>query len=117
MADYTGLVKSLRWLSYMFPETHPAKDDTDRISNNIHLYCKSAADAIEELSSPEWISVSDRLPERDKYVLVFVKGAYDDGEEFQYISSDYHNGVRFDQYSELVTHWMPMPEPPKEENQ
>jgi hypothetical protein len=50
MEDYKGLVKSLRWLSYMFPETHPAKDDTDRISNNIHLYCKSAADAIEELS-------------------------------------------------------------------
>lgn len=53
MEDYTGLVKSLRWLSYMFPETHPAKDDTDRISNNIHLYFKSAADAIEDLSKRE----------------------------------------------------------------
>ena len=46
---YEGLVKSLRWLRFMFPETHPAQDDADRMSNNIHLYCTQAANAIEEL--------------------------------------------------------------------
>lgn len=47
---YEDLIKSLRWLAFMFPETHPAKDDADRMSNNIHLHCQLAADAIEELS-------------------------------------------------------------------
>lgn len=37
----------------MFPETHPAQDDADRMSNNIHLYCKSAADAIEAINRRE----------------------------------------------------------------
>lgn len=46
---YEDLIKSLRWLAFMFPETHPAKDDADRMSNNIHLHCQLAADAIEEL--------------------------------------------------------------------
>ena len=50
---YEGLVKSLQWLSFMFPETHPAQDDADRMSNNIHLYCTQAADAIEVLSKEE----------------------------------------------------------------
>lgn len=47
---YEGLVKSLRWLGFMFPETHPAQDDADRMSNNIHLYCTQAANAIEEMN-------------------------------------------------------------------
>lgn len=50
---YEGLVKSLRWLGFMFQETHPAHDDADRMSNNIHLYCTQAADAIEQLSKRE----------------------------------------------------------------
>ena len=48
---YEELIKGLRWLGFMFPETHPAQDDTDRISNNIHLYCMQAADAIEKLQT------------------------------------------------------------------
>ena len=51
MDDYKALIKSLRWLANMFPEMHPAEDDADRIFNNIHLYCKAAADAIEKLQA------------------------------------------------------------------
>lgn len=50
---YENLTKSLRWLAFMFPEKHPAEDDIDRISNNIHLYCSEGADAIEELSADD----------------------------------------------------------------
>ena len=137
MEDYTGLVKSLRWLSYMFPETHPAKDDTDRISNNIHLYCKSAADAIEELSKPRWIPVTERLPEKQGRYLV-VKSLYGSIGNWQEVVSFAKNLHAVDKYdfsgvgykrpgwysndSEYgyyeitnVTHWMPLPELPKED--
>ena len=43
-------MKALRWLANMFPYTHPAKSETDKMSNCIHLYCEQGANAIEELS-------------------------------------------------------------------
>ena len=42
-------VKSLRWLANMFPWTDNPKDEADRISNAIHLYCTAGANKIEEL--------------------------------------------------------------------
>ena len=79
----------------------------------------------------EWISVDDRLPERDKEVLLIVHGWED---------RLYYTGCLHRQESErswltgieskasdwkiwgfsylrepIVTHWMPLPEPPKED--
>lgn len=51
-----------------------------------------------------WIPVTERLPEVGMVVLVYSE---DDG-----VSVDYHGGDSFG-YA-LVTHWMPLPEPPKE---
>lgn len=76
-----------------------------------------AADAIEVLSKTEkttrWISVTERLPERGYYVLV-----YEDGDILMASYAD-GNWVLRDMY-EIIddlkpTHWMPLPEPPKEE--
>lgn len=59
-----------------------------------------------------WISVKDRLPEKHRYVLVHLSwGA---------IATGVHNGRNWwDELSIVnnddVTHWMPPPEPPKEE--
>ena len=44
-------VKSLRWLANMFPWVDNPRDDADRMSNAIHLYCTAGADKIEELAS------------------------------------------------------------------
>ena len=94
---------------------------------------ESAADAIEELSKqhetqrnnliallndkPRWIPVTERLPEeRGNYIVVIncPRGQWDeicafDGEK---------EWVSIDEYAEIatkwVTHWMPLPEPPKE---
>lgn len=41
--------KSLRWLVNMFPLTKIPLDETDKMSNAIHIYCKSAADKLEAL--------------------------------------------------------------------
>lgn len=42
-------VKSLRWLANMFPYIENPEDDTDRMTNAIHIYCTAGADKIEEL--------------------------------------------------------------------
>lgn len=41
--------KSLRWLVNMFPLTKLPLDETDKMSNAIHIYCKNAADKVEAL--------------------------------------------------------------------
>ena len=45
-----GEVKSLRWLANMFPWTDDIEDETDKISNCIHLYASAGADKIESLA-------------------------------------------------------------------
>ena len=79
----------------------------------------------------EWISVTDRLPERDKEVLLIVHG----WEDRLYYTGCLHRqeaerswltGIEskasdwkiwgFSYLREpIVTHWMPLPEPPKGE--
>ena len=72
----------------------------------------------------EWISVNDRLPEQHKEVLIsieygdVIQAYYSDNR--WYISRDvrdnatdcYANVARLIEGSN-VTHWMPLPEPPK----
>ena len=65
----------------------------------------------------EWIPVSERLPEADKNVLVCtIHGSfkvarcnfYKNGTEVSWATND-GLGER------AITHWMPLPEPPKED--
>ena len=53
----------------------------------------------------EWIPVKDRLPDVGKFVLIY--------NEINGVRLDYHDGATFGYYD--VTHWMPLPEPPKGE--
>lgn len=65
----------------------------------------------------KWISVKDRLPEIDGDYLCYVKN------DVPYISNvqviEYVEGIGFSwegyEPDEDVTHWMPLPEPPKGE--
>ena len=54
----------------------------------------------------EWISVKDRLPEKDEYVLCFCNI----GDGFQAI---FHYGKERKFDGTAVTHWMPLPKPPE----
>lgn len=56
----------------------------------------------------EWISVSDRLPEIGKPVL----GSEGDNRMTVWVINSHEEYPLFSGY---VTHWMPLPEPPKEE--
>lgn len=53
-----------------------------------------------------WISVKDRLPEKDEYVLCFCNI----GDGFQAI---FHYGKERKFNGTAVTHWMPLPKPPE----
>lgn len=49
MASEIAEAKSLRWLANMCPFVNIPKDNCDRMSNAIHLYCEAGAAKIEEL--------------------------------------------------------------------
>ena len=59
----------------------------------------------------EWISVKDRLPEKDEIVIICTD------ENFIYVGELIGDTwfLDNDSWTETVTHWMPLPEPPKGE--
>ena len=57
-------------------------------------------------TTAHWISVKDRLPEKDEYVLCFCNI----GDGFQAI---FHYGKERKFDGTAVTHWMPLPNPPE----
>lgn len=58
----------------------------------------------------EWIKVEDRLPKDDSFYLI----AFDDrGIRFgSYLQNDGWRDVDGKLYDGIVTHWMPLPDPP-----
>jgi len=101
------------------------EDCPDWTKENLYHTCQDevvleAADAIEELSKPRWIPVTERLPEEKKAVLVWcpkylnqyecylVCDAFGKREWIVFGSFGIHLNLQ-------PTHWRPLPEPPKEE--
>ena len=64
----------------------------------------------------EWISVNDRLPEEKVNCIVHYKHAYCDNDDYWAIGTCFYDGEKFQiGLAYKVTHWMPLPEPPKGE--
>lgn len=83
---------------------------------------EEAADAIEELSKPKWIPVTERLPESQGPFLTrygFGDASIETGQFFYgvlyYLYADADPHWQHESVGVEVTHWMPLPEPPKEE--
>lgn len=68
-------------------------------------FLSAAISALREQEERRWIPVTERLPDVGIEVLIYSE---DDG-----VCVDYYGGDSFGYYN--VTHWMPLPEPPKEE--
>lgn len=78
-------------------------------------YCKGWNDAIDEMQ--KWIDVNERLPEEDVRVLVAITD-----ENYKHVKkyvpkldTDRRFDGRWVRWGEHITHWMPLPEPPKGE--
>lgn len=62
----------------------------------------------------EWISVEDRLPEEKANCIVYYQHAYCDNDDYWAIGICFNDGEKFQiNPAYKVTHWMPMPNPPK----
>ena len=69
------------------------------------------------MAEMKWIPVTERLPERFGEYLVAVKGVggevYSDYADYDLYRQRWTTGL-FLGVKDKITHWMPLPEPPKE---
>ena len=119
------LVELIVWIEDQMTRAYPYTTDQFRIETTVdHLIANG-------VTVQEWIPVTERLPERDKEVLLIVHGWED---------RLYYTGCLHRQESErswltgieskasdwkiwgfsylrepIVSHWMPLPKPPKGE--
>ena len=93
----------------------------DSLCRHIHKSCKLAENIADDLIAggvtvQKWISVDDRLPEEKVNCIVHYKHAYCDNDDYWAIGICFYDGEKFQFNSAYkVTHWMPLPEPPKGE--
>lgn len=85
----------------------------DIFSEPVTTYAKLAIEALEKekesgVTVQEWISVEDRLPDKPMRCLVYTKRGGYCGYDITYYNQGFYS-----EYSK-VTHWMPLPKPPKE---
>ena len=119
------LIKALRVCSrrtgYKGCGPCPLFDDKDCMGN----VTAAAADLIERLTAenaalrekvPQWISVEDRLPidRLSKYLVAFRDAGGPIVDMARYFPSDGWTCDNWDVPQNLITHWMPLPEAPKE---
>lgn len=72
---------------------------------------------IEFESKDGWINVKDRLPENMERVLIFYKILHRDQRVAFYINGGFYDDITSEEnFCKWVTHWMPLPKPPKKVN-
>ena len=116
MRDYEELVERLRSVN-------------DICRSDEEQCMLDAADAIEELQAElatmrsqllKWISVWEQLPEVDQPVMICAfgksvgEGVYRGHDGFHHVWKMYASSGTY--WDDEVTHYMPLPEPPKEDN-
>ena len=106
------LEKQLAFWRHHCTELAKALENEEKISNHYALMLdKTEEELMAERVKTEWISVDERLPEREEIVLCclgLVQNVYTyKGDNIWEDSYGYY------QKDEPITHWMPLPEAPK----
>ena len=109
MNDYSDLIKHLRDAAKVSAALAVLLPQSD--GNAMVKLLNKAADAIEKLSKPRWIPVTERLPEIRQVVL--ITDGIDVGTGW--MNQGWWNTSFADIRPGEVTHWMPLPQPPKAE--
>ena len=120
LTEITRLLLEMR--ENCIPKAGDAYEDPNRAEK--HDALNAAIDLINNPSMiSQWISVKDRLPEFRDWVLVIGKFVPEGYWTVPHIA-EFRNGVwhsddidctPLEERALTVTHWMPLPEPPKEE--
>lgn len=101
-----------------------AFDDTENGNRHFILGIKSALEIVENapaiVSAPaddvaevKWINVADRLPQDGKRVLVAIDNLCSRKSIYTDIDTDRMLDGKWVRWDNCITHWMPLPEPPK----
>ena len=121
---YDELVKQLKELPHLlFVQLHghenvvyeaaDAIEELDTLLDGVKADNEALCETIERLKKPHWVSVTERLPNPEVEVLVYTKD--------HRIGIDKFFGMILDKPTfskkgmNRVTHWMPTPKPPQEE--
>ena len=117
MNDKEKLI-SLLILTDPNPYTCESESGSCELTTCTECRARSTADLLIEngVTVQEWISVDDRLPEEKVNCIVHYQHAYCDNDGYWAIGFCYYDGEKFKlDPAYKVTHWMPIPQPPKGE--
>lgn len=121
LTDYNGLIPD-EMIQEAFDCVKEAADAIEELqADNTALNgtVSNLIQQIAELSKPRWIPVTERLPETGVDVLVMFPhnmavASRDMGEWVVNSGDGWCTGVNLSDDEKEPTHWMPLPEPPKD---
>ena len=108
MAEYIDRERARFEAKRYFKNMDEIQEDLDM------LFCMLPAENVAPVQ--EWISVKEHLPQEKVDCIVHYKHAYCDNDDYWAIGMCFYDGEKF-QFDPAykVTHWMPIPHPPKGE--
>ena len=102
--------------AYMLPELMEAKREVEKKKNALYDFLEQVMTQgikirLEEANTPQWTSIKEELPKDSGTYFVWCGEGYDLA---LYIKNVKWCLPDMRDITKLVTHWMPLPEPPKE---
>ena len=137
LADYliaNGVTTADDRPRFFIKRNHMGQEELEQIIGSGPVILSVGEDSIIPIHPGRWFPVTERLPEKDGKYLLFTKGAYGTGIRLLSFAKDGRKVDRYDFHREwknvwyyydsewghitvdTVTHWMPLPEPPKGES-
>ena len=91
----------------------PVQTEQDKLAQAVVNMCIEEIDKMEP--AQKWIPVTERLPEKEGRYLCVVRIVKSGAVYVQMMNGDRYGFSLEHIYNDDVTHWMPLPEPPKGE--